>query len=133
MRGAYIVAVNHSFRIPADFSQNPDNYPSLLEIYDNMGTAGILSVMSVINSNVDYDDVTILPASFESPYIIRVTATDDKDEKINNAGYGVGSIDIGAPGYDIDFFASLPDIIFRDSILSILKQLYYLLIQQMVL
>lgn len=96
--GAFVVATNASFGV--DFG-NPDNYPIWGAIYDSLGVIGVLSAGATANRSVNVDEQGDIPTAFESPWLITVTNTTNRDEKYNSAGYGLLSIDLGAPGTTI--------------------------------
>lgn len=96
--GAFIVASNASFGI--DYG-NPDSFPIWCAIYDSLGKAGILSVAATANNFDDVDLVGDIPTTCPSPYLIAVTSTDENDRLSPDAAYGKISIDLGAPGEDI--------------------------------
>ncbi len=60
-----------------------------------------LVVCAAGNSAQDNDLYPVYPASYSSGNIIAVTATDQNDEIASFANYGVGSVDITAPGVGI--------------------------------
>lgn len=97
-KGAYIVATNTSFGI--DFA-NPADYPIWCGIFDSLGKAGILNVGATANIGVNIDVVFDMPTSCASDFLITVTNTDDEDSLNEFSGYGVQSIDLGAPGTSI--------------------------------
>ncbi|MDY0077945.1 MAG: S8 family peptidase [Bacteroidales bacterium] len=96
--GAFVVATNASFGV--DYG-NPDNYPIWGAMYDSLGAIGVLSVGATANRSVNVDVQGDIPTAFESPWLITVTNTTNRDEKYNSAGYGLLSIDLGAPGTTI--------------------------------
>ena len=96
--GAFIVATNSSFGV--DYG-NPDDYPIWCSMYDEMGNVGILSCGAGPNMNVNVDVVGDVPSACPGDYLIGITNTNSFDEKYGSAGYGVNSIDIGAPGTSI--------------------------------
>ena len=95
--GAFIVAENSSFGIDEAFCED-GNYPLWNEMYNAMGEAGILSVAATANANYNVDVVGDVPTSCSSPFLISVTNTTKYDTKSNSAGYGLTTIDLGAPG-----------------------------------
>ncbi len=97
-KGAFIVATNTSFGI--DFA-NPVDYPIWCGIFDSLGKAGILSVGATANIGVNIDIVYDMPTACASDFLITVTNTDDEDSLNEFSGYGVQSIDLGAPGTSI--------------------------------
>lgn len=98
--GAFVVVTNSSFGIDYANCDSVD-YPIWNDMYNAMGEAGILSVAATANSNVNVDLLGDVPTSCSSPYLITVTNTTKNDVKTSSAGYGVESIDLGAPGYGI--------------------------------
>lgn len=93
--GAFIVADNCSFGV--DEGQ-PDNYPIWEAMYDSLGQIGILSMGATTNHNWDIDSVGDVPTAFSTEYMISVTNTTKNDVKNGGAGYGLHTIDLGAPG-----------------------------------
>lgn len=96
--GAFVVATNASFGV--DYA-NPDNYPIWGAMYDSLGVIGVLSAGATANRNTNVDVMGDVPTAFESPWLVTVTNTTNRDEKNNSAGYGLLSIDLGAPGTTI--------------------------------
>jgi subtilisin family serine protease len=76
---------------------------------DNAGSAGILYVASAGNGYLgvgqDNDTVTeaspVYPASFTSANIVSVAATDRNDLRAAFSNYGLLSVDLAAPGYEV--------------------------------
>ena len=102
--GAFIVATNSSFGV--DYG-NPDDYPIWCSMYDEMGNVGILSCGAGPNMNVNVDVVGDVPSACPGDYLIGITNTTSSDEKYGSAGYGINSIDIGAPGTSI--YSTMPN------------------------
>lgn len=96
--GAFVVATNSSFGVD---NGNPENYPIWGAMYDSLGAIGVLSAGATANRNVNVDLQGDIPTAFASPWLISVTNTTNKDEKFSSAGYGLESIDLGAPGTSI--------------------------------
>ena len=94
-RGAFVVVSNYSGGAENLF---PEDFPAWCEVYDALGSVGILSVTSAPNKNVNVEEVGDLPTLCTSPYLIVVTNSDRQDNKVQNAGWGTTSIDIAAPG-----------------------------------
>jgi len=63
--------------------------------------AGILFVAAAGNDGTDNDETPVYPASYDLDNIISVTATDDNDELPSWANYGLTSVDVAAPGFEI--------------------------------
>lgn len=93
--GAFVVADNCSFGV--DKGQ-PEDFPIWEAMYDSLGQLGILSMGATANRNWDIDSVGDVPTSFTTDYMISVTNTTKQDIKYTNAGYGLNTIDLGAPG-----------------------------------
>lgn len=93
--GAFVVATNSSFGV--DFGQ-PENFPLWCAFFDTMGEHGILSCGATINGNLDVDINGDVPTACPSEYLISVTNTNISDVKVTSAGYGLETIDLGAPG-----------------------------------
>ena len=96
-KGAFIVATNASFGF--DFERAAD-HPIWCALYDSLGKVGVLSVAATINSNVDVDVEGDMPTTCPSEYLIAVTNITKSGNKVQGAGYGSTSIDLGAPGSD---------------------------------
>lgn len=93
-KGAFVVATNSSWG--TDGGQ-PSSAPLWCNMYDSLGTYGVISVASTANNNVNVDVVGDLPTACPSDYLISVTATDNNDQR-TFSGYGITTIDLGAPG-----------------------------------
>jgi subtilisin family serine protease len=96
-QGAFVVATNSSFGID---NANPNNYPIWCNFYDSLGAVGIISAGATANSNTDVDAQGDVPTACSSNWLISVTNTDSEDLKAT-AGYGLTTIDLGAPGSSI--------------------------------
>ncbi len=96
-QGSFVVATNSSFGID---NADPADYPMWCAFYDSLGTRGIISAGATANNNVDVDNVGDVPTACPSDWLISVTNTDLNDNKAF-AGYGLTTIDMGAPGSDI--------------------------------
>jgi len=97
-QGAFVVATNASFGV--DLGQ-PEDFPLWGAIYDSLGIQGVLSTGATANANWNIDEVGDVPTAFASDYLITVTNTQNTDIKNSNAGYGLTTIDLGAPGTSI--------------------------------
>lgn len=93
--GAFIVAINHSWGKDSVFAQDNEAW---CELFDDLGAAGVLTVVAVPNYDVDIDRYGDMPSTCPSDFIITVTNTNHYDHKIVEAGFGRLSVDIGAPG-----------------------------------
>jgi subtilisin family serine protease len=96
--GAYIVVTNSSFGV--DYG-NPVNYPIWCSLYDSLGAAGVLSCAATANASINVDEQYDMPTACNSDYLITLTNTTRTDEKYASAGYGLTTIDLGAPGTQI--------------------------------
>ncbi|HLA63151.1 MAG TPA: S8 family peptidase, partial [Rhodothermales bacterium] len=97
-QGALVVSTNSSFGV--DLGQ-PVNFPIWCGMYDELGAEGILSATATANANFNVDTQGDIPTACPSPYMIAVTNTTRTDTKASGAGYGVTTIDLGAPGTSI--------------------------------
>ncbi|MBK6344573.1 MAG: S8 family peptidase [Bacteroidales bacterium] len=96
--GAFIVVSNSSFGIDAG---NPANYPLWGAMYDSLGAVGILNVASTANRGWDVDINGDIPTAMTNESIVAVTNTTNTDILNTQAGWGLNSIDLGAPGTSI--------------------------------
>lgn len=97
-KGAYVVVSNYSGGVSNKF---PKDFPSWCEIYDVLGSQGVLNVGSAPNTNTNIDTEGDLPGTCPSEFLIITTNTNRSDQKVQNAGFGVIGVDIAAPGDDI--------------------------------
>lgn len=96
--GAFVVTSNASL----GFSNDCDiSFPIWNELLDSTGLAGILNVGATVNANLNIDVAGDTPTSCSSDYIVTVTNTDITDQKVSSAGYGLETIDLGAPAGNI--------------------------------
>ncbi len=95
--GANVVVTNNSFGINYG-DCTAGSYPIWNDLYDEMGSLGILSAAATANINVNVDAVGDVPTTCTSPYLIAVTNTTSIDKKNSGSAYGLLSIDLGAPG-----------------------------------
>lgn len=95
--GAFVVVTNSSWGIN---NGQPSNAPLWCAMYDSLGAAGVLSAGATANANFDIDVTGDLPTACPSDYLISVTNTSRNDIKLTQAGYGLTTIDLGAPGQD---------------------------------
>ncbi|MEC8627526.1 MAG: S8 family serine peptidase [Bacteroidota bacterium] len=95
--GAFVVSTNSSWGI--DYGQ-PASAPMWCAMYDSLGAYGIISAGATINGNVNVDIEGDLPTACASEYLISVTNLGRNDIKVNGAGYGATTIDLGAYGQE---------------------------------
>jgi len=93
--GAFVVTTNASLgREPR--GTNEDQI--WCSMYDALGEAGIISAGATDNAHINVDEVGDLPSGCPSQYLITVTNTDYRDQKVYSSGYGLLSVDLSAPG-----------------------------------
>lgn len=95
--GAFVVATNASWGID---QANPANYPVWCAYYNELGSSGILNCGATANQSWNIDDLGDMPTGCSSDYMVSVTATNNNDVR-TFSGYGVESIDLGAPGEQV--------------------------------
>lgn len=96
-RGAFVVATNASWGVNGG---QPADAPLWCAMYDSLGAQGVLNAGATSNSDVNVDEEGDLPTACPSDFMISVTATNNADER-TFAGYGLTTIDVGAPGDDV--------------------------------
>jgi subtilisin family serine protease len=97
-KGAFVVATNSSFGV--DYGQ-PANYPIWCAMYDSLGKYGILSCGATANLGINVDVQGDIPTACPSNWLVSVTNTTSSDARNSGAGYGLTTIDLGAPGSSI--------------------------------
>jgi len=93
--GAFVVATSSSWGTNSAFASSA---PLWCAIYDSLGLAGVINVAATANANIDVELQGDLPTHCPSPYLITVTNSDRRDQKVNQAAFGSVSIDLSAPG-----------------------------------
>ncbi|MFK8112396.1 MAG: S8 family serine peptidase, partial [Rubripirellula sp.] len=98
--GANVRVLNNSYGQPGGFEA------SLEAAISDAGDAGILFVAAAGNGNilgqgVDNDRTPFYPASYDSPNVIAVTASDQSDQHASFSNFGSETVDIVAPGVGI--------------------------------
>ena len=94
--GAFVVATSASWGID---NADPSNYPLWCNFYDTLGHYGIINIGATTNSNLNVDVSGDMPTACSSPYMVGVGRTDHNDNTAG--GYGVTTIDLGAPGINV--------------------------------
>lgn len=94
VKGAFVVSTNFSAGIDG---ASADSFPDWCNVYDQLGTVGIISVVATTNDNTDVDQVGDMPSTCPSPFMIAVTNTTQSDF-FDNSGQGPISVDMAAPG-----------------------------------
>lgn len=97
-KGANVLITSYSGGAPYYFEKD---VPIWCELYDKMGSEGILSIGSTTNEPEDVDKVGDLPSTCSSPYLVVVNSVNSNDVMETKTGYGVISVDISAPGEKI--------------------------------
>lgn len=96
--GAFVVATNSSFGVNNGM---PSAYPLWCAMYDSLGSVGILSAGATANANYNVDVQGDIPTACTSHWLVTVTNTTNTDAKNSSCGYGLTTIDLGAPGTNI--------------------------------
>lgn len=73
----------------------------LLDAINAAGQGGMLIVAAAGNDGVDLDTTPRYPASYASPYLLTVGASDATDHLAAFSNYGVTTVDLAAPGVDV--------------------------------
>ncbi len=68
---------------------------------DALGDAGVLQIFAAGNSAQNADATPFYPASYTSPTILSVAASDQNDNRASFSNFGATSVDIAAPGVGI--------------------------------
>ncbi len=97
-KGAYIVSTNTSLGFDKAF---PTDKPELCNVYTKLFQVGVLNAAATVNRNWNIDIEGDLPATCPSLALVGVTNTDQTDQKVIDAGYGMINIDIAASGENI--------------------------------
>ncbi len=105
-KGANIVATNSSFGVDRAKCDSGE-YAAWNDIYDRMGSVGILSVAATANQNWNIDQTGDVPTGCGSDFLLSVTNSTNKAQRNSYAGFGKTTIDLAAPGTKI--VATLPD------------------------
>ena len=94
-KGAFVVATNASWGIDGG---QANQAPLWCAMYDTLGNYGVLNAGATANNDINVDEFGDLPTSCPSDFLISVTNTNNNDTKVQQAGYGATTIDLGAPG-----------------------------------
>ncbi len=94
--GANIVAVNCSWGGGASSS-------TMRSLIQKIGEKGAVFIFAAGNSGVDHDTSAAkeCPYDINSPYIVKVGASDPRDNRASYSDYGASSVDLFAPGSQI--------------------------------
>jgi subtilisin family serine protease len=97
-RGINIRVTNSSW---GGAPEAPSYDQALKDAIDLAGNAGILNVCAAGNANNNNDATPFYPASYDSPSILSVAASDQNDNPASFTSYGANTVDIAAPGVGI--------------------------------
>ncbi|HEX8196275.1 MAG TPA: S8 family serine peptidase [Pyrinomonadaceae bacterium] len=68
---------------------------------DRLGEADVLNVFAAGNENRNIETTPFYPASYTSPQILSVAASDQNDNRGSFSNFGATSVDVAAPGVNI--------------------------------
>lgn len=97
-KGAFVVATNYSFGFDNYFPTDMPGFGIWCTLFDSLGMEGVLSIGATANHNVNVDVDGDMPTSCGSEYLITVTNISQIGQRDPSSGYGIKSIDLGAPG-----------------------------------
>ncbi len=97
-QGSYVVVTNYSGGISGRF---PVDAPAWCDVFNQLGSVGIINIGSTDNDGVDVDEVGDLPSTCPSDFLIVVTNSGRVNEIQQNAGFGDIGVDLAAPGDDV--------------------------------
>lgn len=96
-KGAFVVVTNASWGLDNVFA---DDAPLWCEMYDELGSEGVLSCGATSNNElINVDSQGDLPTTCTSDYFIGVTSTNSDD--VLKAAYGATHVDVAAPGESV--------------------------------
>ncbi|HET7695085.1 MAG TPA: S8 family serine peptidase [Vicinamibacterales bacterium] len=98
-RGVNLRIASNSWGSPRD--PNAPYPHALRDTIDAAAQAGIISVFAAGNDGGNDDAAPYDPASFTSPSIVSVAASDENDARAAFSNYGATAVDIAAPGTNI--------------------------------
>jgi subtilisin family serine protease len=97
-RGVNVRVTNNSW---GGAPEAPAYDQALKDAIDAAGKAGILNVCAAGNSGSDNDVNAFYPASYDSPSIVSVAASDSNDNRASFSSFGHTTVDLAAPGVGI--------------------------------
>ncbi|MGE5356113.1 MAG: S8 family serine peptidase [Deltaproteobacteria bacterium] len=100
-KGAFIVCTNLSAGYDRKFPSDSQPFTDWCNIYDLLGSQGILNITSASNDSYDVEKEGDMPTLCTSKYLIAVTSTDSNDKFDISRAFGKVSVDIAAPGREI--------------------------------
>jgi subtilisin family serine protease len=92
-RGVNVVVINASYG-----GTDGDQTDPIKDIIAEAGQAGIVFVAAAGNEGVDNDLTPQYPASYDTPNIIAVAASDPFDDLATFSNFGASSVELAAPG-----------------------------------
>ena len=98
---AIYYAVNNGAKVINNSWGGSSYSQSLHEAYTYAYNHGVVIVSAAGNSNTNNDSTAMYPANLDTPNNIAVAATDDTDKRASFSNYGVGTVQVGAPGVRI--------------------------------
>jgi len=94
-RGVNIRVTNNSY---GDCPEACGYDQATKDAIDALGDAGVLNVFAAGNANRNIDTSPFYPASYTSPSIIAVAASELNDNRASFSNYGPTTVDLAAPG-----------------------------------
>ncbi len=95
--GAFVAITSYSAGVD-DVFPTTGIHKQWCEMYDLLGSAGILNFGATTNRFVDVDEVGDMPSTCGSDYFVGITSLSKNGQLDMTTGYGKKSIDIAAPG-----------------------------------
>ncbi len=95
-------AVSHGARVINASWGGPALSQALYQAVRRAGEKGVVFVAAAGNDGENADAKPDFPAAFDLPNVISVAATDSSDDLADFSNYGAGSVDLAAPGDDIE-------------------------------
>jgi subtilisin family serine protease len=99
---AILYAADHGARLANNSWGGAPNDQALLNAIEYAASKGMLSVFAAGNDGVDMDVSPEYPAAYDSDAILSVAATDETDNLAFFSNYGANTVDVGAPGINIE-------------------------------
>ncbi len=97
-RGVNIRVTNNSY---GGCGEACDYDQATKDAIDALGSAGVLQVFAAGNNARDVETTPFYPASYTTPSILTVAASDSDDNRAGFSNFGATSIDLAAPGLGI--------------------------------
>jgi subtilisin family serine protease len=95
-------AVSHGARVINASWGGPAFSQALYQAVRRAGDNGVVFVAAAGNDGHNADVKPDYPAAFDLPNVVSVAATGSRDELVDFSNYGAASVDLGAPGDDIE-------------------------------